>query len=196
MSQTPLSRMLNQETRPDALTAFKAARSAFVAGRRIEMQELASELGVSRATLFRWVGGKDQLLAEIVWSVAEPTLARADEAATGLTGGQRITAITTNYAAAVIESPFFFSFVQREPERAMRLLTTRATSFQGRAMDWFEALISDEVDAGHLIPPLPVRDLAYVLVRLAETFIYADAIAGETPDPEKVRLTVGALLRD
>src|SRR5690348_8179422 len=56
--ETQLGRMLAQEHRPDPMTAFRIARRWFQAGRRIEMQELAAELGVNRATLFRWVGGR------------------------------------------------------------------------------------------------------------------------------------------
>lgn len=40
------------------------------------------------------------------------------------------------------------------------------------------------------------RDLAYLTLRITETFVYADTIAGETPDPAKVRQAIRALLRD
>ena len=54
IAQTQLGRMLAAtDRRPDPLTAFRVARRWFLAGRRIEMQELAAELGVNRATLFR-----------------------------------------------------------------------------------------------------------------------------------------------
>src|SRR6201991_1597415 len=101
MTDTQLSRMLAAtERRPDALTAFRIARRWFMAGRRIEMQELAAELGVNRATLFRWVGGRDDLLGEILWSLAEPTLAAAIEASDG-NGAGRITAAIGHFAASL-----------------------------------------------------------------------------------------------
>ena len=81
-----------QGVRPDALIAFRTARRAFLQGRRIEMQELAVEVGVSRATLFRWVGGKDQLVSEIIWSIALPTFRQAVQDAGRRRGGQRIAA--------------------------------------------------------------------------------------------------------
>lgn len=198
MSQTPLSRMLaeKQAPRPDALTAFRVARQAFREGRRIEMQELASELGVSRATLFRWVGGRDQLLTEIIWSVAEPTFQLSVEAAAGKHGGQRVAAILSDFAASTIRSEPFMAFVQNEPERALRLLTTRASTFQSKMLGLIEPLLQQEIDAGHLDPPLPLHDLTYLAMRITETFVYADAIAGETPDPAKVNQAIGALLRD
>lgn len=62
------------------------------------MRELATELGVNRATLFRWVGSRDDLLAEIIWSLGEPTLALAAVGAQGH-GGQRIAMIMGHFAA-------------------------------------------------------------------------------------------------
>jgi len=195
MSQTPLSRMLANDPRPDALSAFRAARRAFMDGRRIEMQELAAELGVSRATLFRWVGGKDQLVAEVIWSITEPTFDDAMERARRKRGATRVAAVLGDVAEATIRSEPFMTFVQREPERALRLLTTRSTAFQGKLAERIEQLLREEVGAGRIDPPLPLHDLAYLTLRISETFVYADAIAGETPDPAKVRLAVRALLR-
>lgn len=198
MSPTPLSRALaaGGSSRPDALAAFRAARAAFLAGRRIEMQELAAELGVSRATLFRWVGGKDQLVAEIIWSIAVPTFDQAVAGAGARKDARRIAAVMSGFAGAVIASAPFMGFVQHEPERALRLLTTRASVFQSRLVALVEQLLAEEVEAGRIDPPLPVHDLAYLTVRITETFVYADAIAGETPDPAKVEQAVRALLRD
>lgn len=198
MSQTPLSRLLNEqpEFRPDALSAFRAARRAFLAGKRLEMQDLAAELGVSRATLFRWVGAKEQLLTEIIWSMARPTFEQAVTDARGKLGPQRIAAVLCNFAAASIRSEPFMEFVQREPERALRLLTTRASNFQARLLALIEHLLQEEIDAGRVIPPLPLHDLALLILRITEAFVYADAIAGATPDPTKVRQAIRALLRD
>ena len=41
-------------------------------GERIHLAPLADELGIGRATLFRWVGNKDLLIGEILWSLYEP----------------------------------------------------------------------------------------------------------------------------
>lgn len=197
MSPTPLARMLaDGEYRPDALAAFRLARRRFIAGERIEMQEIASELGVSRATVFRWVGSRDELLVQIVWSTTLPTFAHAVESTEALSGGRRIAEVMSTFAATTLESPFFMKFVQREPERALRLLTTKASWFQARLVALVEELLRAEIDAGALTPPFATHDLAYVVTRISETFIYADVVAGELPDPEKVRQVVGALLRD
>ena len=193
VTETPLSRMLTEERKPDALDAFRVARRWFMGGRRIEMQELAAELGVNRATLFRWVGGRDDLLGEILWSLAEPTLAAAVEASDGH-GAHRITAAIGRFAAAVDQADFLREFVRREPERALRILTTRAGTVQSRLVASIEALLKEEVSRGSLHTPLPVRDLAYLIVRIVESFLYAEFITGEEPDIAMAELAIGALL--
>src|SRR4051812_44544571 len=63
--------------------AFNAARRTFLRGDRVDMGVLAGELGVGRATLYRWVGDRDQLLGEVMWSVASIGLDQARADATG-----------------------------------------------------------------------------------------------------------------
>jgi AcrR family transcriptional regulator len=181
------------DRRPDALTAFRIARRWFIAGRRIEMQELAAELGVNRATLFRWVGSRDDLLAEIIWSLAQPTLARAVSDAAGA-GGQRIANIMGRFVALLDEADFFRTFLQREPERALRILTTRASTVQSRLIAAVEALVREEITRTRMHPPLPPHDLAYLIVRIVESFLYADIITGEEHDTAKAALAITALL--
>jgi AcrR family transcriptional regulator len=185
--------MLAEERKPDALDAFRVARRWFIAGRRIEMQELAAELGVNRATLFRWVGGRDDLLGEILWSLAEPALAVAIGASDG-NGAQRITDAMGRFATMVDQADFLREFLRREPERALRILTTRAGTVQARLVGAIDTLLNDEVSQGNLRSPLPLRDLAYLIVRIVESFLYAELITGEEPEIAMAELAVGALL--
>ena len=186
--------MATADQRPDPLAAFRIAREWFLAGHRIEMRELSAELGVNRATLFRWVGNRDDLLAEILWSLAEPTLAAAIDDAPG-EGGQRVAAAIGRFATQVDQAEFFRDFLRREPERALRILTTRAGTVQSRLVTAVEALLREEITAGHLDPPLPLRDLAYLIVRIAESFLYADIITGEQIDIARTEQAIAALLR-
>jgi AcrR family transcriptional regulator len=183
-----------KDQRPDPLAAFRIARGWFVAGRRIEMRELAAELGVNRATLFRWVGNRDDLLAEILWSLAEPTLATAMEDARGR-GGRRIATAIGRFATLIDQTQFFRDFLRREPERALRILTTRAGTVQSRLVTAVETLLDEEISAGHLDPPLPVHDLAYLIVRIVESFVYADIIIGEGIDIAGAEQAIAALVR-
>jgi AcrR family transcriptional regulator len=194
IAQTQLGRMLAApDRRPDPLTAFRVARRWFLAGRRLEMQELAAELGVNRATLFRWVGGRDDLLGEIIWSLAEPTLRRVIDEPSGQ-GGWRIATAAGRFATLVDQAPFIREFLRREPERALRILTTRASTVQARMVSAIEALLRDEITHGRLQPPLPPPELAYLIVRIIESFLYADIITGEQLDITKAEQAIAALL--
>jgi AcrR family transcriptional regulator len=196
MSTTALTRELAGDLprRPAPLDAFKAARRRFIAGERIEMQALAAEVGVSRVTLHRWVGSRDNLLGEILWSLAEPTL-RDARAATRTRGGAGIAEAFWRFMCVVLEAPFMLSFLARESEIALRVLTTKHSPFQARLIAALRDMLAEQTDAGRLDPPMQVDDLAYVVVRLGESFVYTNIIAGGQPDPDKARQAIAALLR-
>jgi AcrR family transcriptional regulator len=175
-----LSRRLAADPTAETRRAFRLARRRFLAGERIDMGVLAAELGVDRTSLFRWVGNRDALLSDVLWSLAAPTLDRAD-ADTSATGPDRVAEILTTFVSLMIDAPPFQAFLRREPSRALRLLTTTESAIQRRYIAVTESLLSEEVTAGRLASPLPLHDLAYMLVRLSESFTYADLIAGEEP---------------
>lgn len=190
---SPLSRRLAADSGTDVRHAFELARRRFLAGARIDMGSLAAELGVDRTSLFRWVGNRDALLSEVLWSLAAPTLDRAD-AGCRATGAARIGAILTGFVSAMISAEYFREFLRREPARAMRLLTTTASEVQRRFTAITEALVQEEVDADRFTPALPVHDLAYLLVRMAESFTYADLIAGDPPSASRAAAGFALLL--
>jgi len=172
---------------------FELAREWFLAGRRVDMGELAQELSISRATLHRRVGSRDRLLGEILWSLSELTIARLWPSCVGR-GAAGIADFVSGYVRFANDSPPFRDFLRREPERALRLLTTRASVCQRRTTEKLVTLLEGEVSAGRLKSPLPVPDLAYLLVRIGESFVYTDVITGDAPDAAKAHAAVTALL--
>ena len=181
--------------RRNAKDAFRMAMALFRAGERIDMQDLAAELGVDRTTLFRWVGNRDKLIVDILLTLTDGTLEDVVEAvdAVGDRGGARLADIAGAYADKIVKADYYRQFLRREPERSLRLLTTAASPVQRHVVQRFERLICEEVEAGWA-PPLAPHDLSYLVVRIIESFIYADLITGEAPDPGKVRTAVAALL--
>ncbi|MEU6701400.1 QsdR family transcriptional regulator [Pseudonocardia sp. NPDC046786] len=177
----------------DAGRAFRVARRRFVAGVRIDMGDLAAELGVDRSTLFRWLGNRDRLVAAILMSLTGPAVAAADARA-DRAGGARIALTAGHYAQALIDSSFFQVYLRRESDRALRLLTSKASPVQAHVVGIFERMISQERDRGNLEHALDPHDLAYLVVRIVESFVYADTITGDAPDATKVRASVAALL--
>ncbi len=177
-----------------AARAFRAARHRFIEGDRIDMTALATQLGVDRTSLFRWVGNRDALLAEILWSLAAPTFDAADAATEQARGADRVEGALTRFVHDLIEADYFRSWLAREPSRALRILTGGATPVHRRFVAVVERLLEQEIAAGFMTTPLPPHDLATVLVRVAESYAYADLIAGERPDAQRAAAAFGLVL--
>lgn len=178
----------------DAERAFLRARQLFIAGERIDMGDLANELGVDRTSLFRWVGNRDELLAEVLWSLAVPTLDHLD-AEVDARGADRLTRILTGFVDALLSADYFQTFLRREPARALRLLTTKESEMQRRFTAIVESLITVETQAGELSLPLSAHEVASLLVRIAESFSYSDIITGEQSTAERAGAAFAFVLR-
>jgi AcrR family transcriptional regulator len=177
----------------DAGRAFRTARHRFIAGERIDMSALAAELGVDRTSLFRWVGNRDALLGEILWSLAVPTFDAAD-AATHAQGADRVEGALSRFVHDLITADYFRSWITREPSRALRILLGGATPVHRRYVAIVERLLEEEIAADRMSTPLPPHDLATVLVRVAESYTYSDLIAGERPDAERAAAAFALVL--
>jgi hypothetical protein len=140
------------------------------------------------------VGNRDQLLAEVLWSLAEPTLQRIVDTEPG-SGAERLAGIMGRFCEALVENRAFRTYLAREPEHGLRMVTRNSSPIQRRLCTAVEQLLTEETEAGNVVPPLEIPDLAYVVVRLAETFTYTNLITGEPPSPEKAAAAVAALLR-
>lgn len=198
---TPLQRQLagTATARPTALDAFRQARRTFLAGDRVDMQALARTLNVDRATLYRWVGSREQLLSEILWSLIAPTIEKLRKAhcqpgQSAVPGQSAASAVITGTVRAVIANQGMQRFLDREGDLALRLLTTKASDFEARLVAVITDLVREETSAGRLTAAVPLDDLPYVLVRIMESYIYLGLITGEHPDPDRAARVINALL--
>jgi AcrR family transcriptional regulator len=179
--------------RPGATDALRLARRDFLAPRRVDMSAIADELGVNRVTLYRWVGSRDQLLVEAIWSLARRTL---DNIAADVTarGPERVVEVVTRFLEAVIANVGMQRWLAEEGEHAMRLLTRHETGFQPRLIGAIEELLEDEAGAGRLDVSVDLHELAYVIVRIIESYTYLDLITGERPDARRAQPILRMLL--
>jgi len=183
-----------EPARPGPLDAFKLARRRWQAAERVDMSALAKELGVNRVTLYRWVGSREQLLVEVIWSLAERTLESLD-ARTRARGAERVVKVASGFIDAVITNPGMRFWLAEEGEAAMRLLTLREPGYQVRLVGWHERLLREEAEAGRLELAADLREVAYVIVRLVESYVYLDFITGEEPEPGRAEPILRMLLR-
>ena len=178
--------------RVTALDAFELAKQKWVAGERLDIGKLAEELGVGRATLFRWVGSREQLYGEVISAAFAATIQWARRVSKGR-GAALLTDVTRNLLGALIASKPLRTFVRQDPELALRIVMSSQSPVEARCVDADRALIDTEVAAGSLAPAMDTRSLAYVIVRIAESFLYRDVISGDDPDVATAIKAIGLL---
>jgi len=194
---TRLSKVLAEGVpeRATPLHLFELATRQWVQGQRVDVGALASELGIGRATAFRWVGSRDQLLGEILWSQCETSMRSAVKAyRSRVRGPRRIAAICERGVREITRSTPLRRFLRAEPEQALRLLTSKLGPVQARAIARVRELLDAEAQAGKWKPPLKLDTLAYLVVRLCESFIYAQVMSAQRVDPADAALAVELLL--
>ena len=174
---------------------FNAALSTYLGRRRLDMRALANELEISRATLYRRVGGRDHLLGEVIWYLARRSLARAYEGTDTLRGEERIVAVVERFMRDVNSQPALARLLEAEPEAALRILTSKHGPIQRGIIDVLERLMELEEERGQLTLGIDHRALAYAIVRIGESFLYADVIADNDPDVDQAVAVISRLLR-
>lgn len=186
-SSTALERALSSTDRPARVTpldALRAARRVWLQQQRIDMGALAAQLGVSRATLYNWVGDRERLTAEVMWSIAERTIEDARRQVKG-TGAEHLSAVVAYYLTALAGFEPTRKFIERDPEFALRVLAGSRTPFQRRLIEANREMIEAQMAACGYEPPLDPGTLAYLLVRIGESFIFNSLITGDKPDLQK-----------
>jgi AcrR family transcriptional regulator len=191
---TALERALDAQPRPTPLDALGLARQKWLANERLDMGALAKELGVSRATLYSWVGSRERLIGEVIWSFAEEGVRQAIEAARG-SGAEYVVDVVERFARLNASFEPLRRFIEQDPELALRILTSKKGPVQERMIGVARDLLAQQVAAGKLSLPLDIDTLAYLMIRVNESFIYSDVITGSEPDVDKAVEVVRLLLR-
>jgi AcrR family transcriptional regulator len=173
---------------------FLAALQTFLERRRLDMRSLAGELGMGRSSLYRKVRSRDHLLGAVLWYYTRRSIVRALEASNGLRGPERVLAVVEQFLRDVHGQPALRRLLQEEPEAALRILTSKRGGVQGHVIATVERLLEQEEALGAAQLTLDRSTLAFVIVRIGETFLYADVIADNQPDVDRAVEVVAQLL--
>lgn len=182
---TPLARALAAAGKPQvtALDAFKLARKWFLQGRRISLCDLANELDVSRGKLYRWVGNKDLLLDEILWSLSKPTFAKLVKETPGV-GVEHVVEVHRQFMTTMLAFPPLQTFINYDPSYAVRILTRSVAGLDDRFVRMAADHLDNQAENGHMTLPAEPKVLATIFVRSNEALIYSDIISGRPPSIE------------
>lgn len=152
----------------------------FVRGERVDMQTLASSLGVGRTTLYRWVGDRERLIGEVLAILTRHvwTGATLDAKGQGLDRG--LDAIR-NFMRTASEFRPLRQFAEAEPGLALRVLLAEhgpvAESIRGCATQMWEVVLPASTR--------PTPELVEVCVQLGTALQWAPTVAGEEPPIER-----------
>ncbi|WP_202980269.1 QsdR family transcriptional regulator [Marinobacter fonticola] len=181
-----LSESSLRTTRATPDDAFRKARDHWLKGERIHLASLAVELNIGRATLFRWVGNKDLLLGEILWSLYAPLRERARRKVSG-NGIEHVVGVYHRINATLLNDAALRRFISQDPEYALRILTSASSTIHNRVVQANTRMLWEQIDAGHLKQPaMKTESLSYFMVRLAESCLYSDVICGREPQEEEL----------
>jgi AcrR family transcriptional regulator len=165
----------------------------YLRGKRVDVQAIAGELGVGRATIYRWFGSRDQLLGEVIIQATEPVLAECRNGLKGK-GGPGLLETFDRFNRALADAPALRTFVEQEREAALRLIASGTGIVQPRIVELITGLIAEEVEARTYKPPVEPTVLGYAIVKLAQAFLFNDAVVGIRGGVDRLREVEAALL--
>ena len=163
------------------LDLHSLARQWFIAAKRIELQKLAVELGISRATAYRWAGSAEQLVGEVLASLVDDTFRQVIQQTT-THGSERVLEVLETGMHYAYRFQPLRQFLAKDPQLGLRIVASKHGPVQGRIITNLQQLLEDEVAAGRMNLPVDPGAMAYALTRIIESFLYADLITGVTPD--------------
>ncbi len=169
------------------------AKASYLAGKRVDVQATARELGLGRVTMYRWFQTREGLLGEAIAEIAEERL-RAIRARVRRRGAEGLLEVFDQFNRDVIEADGLRALLEQEKERALRLLTSANGLVQPRIVATTQALIDEEAHAGRFVPAIDSALLAYGIVRLGEAFLYNDALFGLRGDTDRLKEIEAVLL--
>jgi AcrR family transcriptional regulator len=182
--------------RPAAATredVVEAALHRYLRGQRVDVQAIVAELGISRTSVYRWFGSRELLIGEILALTARRLFDAALAEASG-SGPERLLDIFDRFNRGISTAPALRTFVARERDAAVRIITDGQGVVQPRLVEWISGAIRSEQDAGAYEPPLDADTLGYAIDRLAEAFLFVDATPGMTGDVSQLRDVEATLL--
>src|SRR5699024_3373175 len=88
------------------------------------------------------------------------------------------------------------AFLDRDPEYALRVLTSKTSIIQSRMVAAVGEELAKQKAGGHINPSIDTDNLAYLMIRVMESFIYSDQIIGREPNVDIAREAVWILVAD
>lgn len=169
------------------------AERVFHGSGRLDMDELAVASSVSRATLYRVVGGRDRVLGDVLWHQGDRLLQRVLAATPG-SGVERLVEVADRFHRELITYPALRTLLREDPVTAFRVLFMAEGRVHARFVERWRELLEEACEDGDLRLPMDPAEAAYVFVRVGESLVYSDLLGDRPPDLDLARRVQRALL--
>ncbi len=159
----------------------------------LDMEALAGELAISRATLYRVARSRDALLAEIFWVLSKLMLdtARAARTRDGVDG---VIGISRHFGEQMRASGTMRQFLADDREAAARVLFTPAGPVHAGIVATQLEIFAETGLTAELGPDADLEYLAFLYVRIAGSALYAEFFTGRPADFAVAERALRALL--
>lgn len=164
----------------------------YLRGRRIDFSVLATELGVGRTTVHRWFGTRDDLIADLLGESSVALLAQVRDGVQ-TTGPEGLLETFDRFNRQLVAVPALAKFMTQERD-ALDYVMRGDRGPQPMLVRAIAEMIQGEIDAGRYRAPVDSETMAYAIVRLAQSFLYADSSTGIRGDLDRLRLIESVLL--
>lgn len=163
------------------LDVFKMARGNFLSGKRISFEELSRAIGISRVTLYRWHGNREQLVEDVLWSFAQPTFNMSIIESPG-TGKSHIVEVHRRFMRAIADFEPMRRFVQDYPVAALnRMQSFDPNTTHGRIIEAAAAHMSKQVSLGHIQLTASPLQFAQIILQVNGALLYNSIIRDDPP---------------
>ena len=164
-----------------------AGMAHFLRHSTLDMEVLAGELSISRATLYRVAGSRDALLAEVLRALTRVMLAKARAART-LDGVDGVIEVSRHFGEQLHSSTAMHDFLKREPDVAARVLFTPASRVHETAVAVQREIFAEAGISG------TAENVAYLYVRMVASSLYSEYFTGRRADFDEVVPALRSLL--
>lgn len=189
--ENPRARGRPASATPEAV--LDATMALFRAGERVDVHAIASGLGLSRASVYRWFGSRDGLLGAAMARQLERMVLAADHRCRAV-GARRVSQVLDRTVRWLAEDASLRTYFDNESTAALRLVTRSDGAVHQATVAALDKLIQRAQEQDGYRPPIDRETLAYALVRLVEAFLYNDAVAGFRGEVDRLRQVQEALL--
>jgi len=193
MSQIDAGKSRGRPAAASPEDVLEAGLHRYLRGERVDVQAIAAELSLGRATVYRWFGSREKLIGEVIIRATEPVLAKARSGLAGK-GGRGLLDTFDRFNRALADAPALRAFVEQERDASLRIIASGGGIVQPRIVDLITGLIDEEVEAGTYEAPVEPAVLGFAIVKLAQAFLFNDAVVGIRGDVGRLREVEAALL--